>query len=93
MSDNDNREPVRKRDPYHIEYANGCRTRITPHDVTLIFSVYVEGDRQLVAQEHTEIILSPEHCRRIVDMLSETLRQWDQSFGSSLVVARPRVVQ
>lgn len=75
---------------YKIVYSNASRTRLTPWDITLIFSQLSEGPNATeVNNALVGVSMSPQHFKVIVESLKNALAAYEQAFG--VINVRPEL--
>ena len=66
-------------------YSNDTQVQVSPWDVRLIFGeireLPTEEKPELVVRPTGEVRMSPQHARRVVDILQETLTKYEATYG------------
>lgn len=76
----DEEKPVEHKSGAEGHYANHYRVGYNAHEIVIDFGQFYAGD----ADEyfHTRIITSPRYAREMLEMLRETLANYEAMFGS-----------
>jgi hypothetical protein len=89
MSDNPEKPPPQPPQPasirgadYRIIFANHSTLRITPHELSITFGFVDEVRGGPSVQELATLVLTPYHAKLIALSLTETIKLFEQRFGS-----------
>jgi hypothetical protein len=88
MSDNPTSPPTQvqfggfsRQADFRFQFANQARIRVSPGEITLVFSYLDEAPIGLINTEISAITMTPTHARRVMITLSEMLKEYVEKFG------------
>jgi hypothetical protein len=86
MSDNPPNPPAglvgfQRQPDFKFQFSNETRIRISPGEITIIFSYVDETPVGAVRTEQGAITITPTHARRIALTLAEVLSEYEKHFG------------
>ncbi len=77
------RRNQRRRAPVHVaRYANHANVTSSPFDIRLNFAEIVTDENdQYVFEDFASVIMSPQHAKALLVLLSNNVKRWENTFG------------
>jgi len=83
---------VRKSSTYREGYANSVQVRASMWDFFLVFGIIAqEAQEEAIITNEQGIFLSPQQAKALWNLLGQNLAQYEETFGSLSLEAKPEV--
>jgi len=72
---------------FRIVYSNGVTIVNTARDFQIMFGIIMMGlDGKFEVNEHTSVIISPQHAKALLSLLDNRIKDWEKSHGEIKII-------